>query len=123
MIMMLIFESIELVTAMLYAFGDSKRPLPETIRILDEVVTDFIIETCHQAARTAHISGRQKVKVDDFKFAIRGDEVMLGRVKELLTMDKELKEARKQFNPDEAEMGEGKGRKRKRVAVEEGEDR
>ena len=108
---------------MLYAFGDSKSPLPETIRVLDEIVTDFIIETCHQAARAAHISGRQKVKVDDFKFAIRGDELMLGRVKELLNMDKELKEARKQFNPDEAEMGEGgKGRKRKRV-VEDVEER
>ena len=106
---------------MLYAFGDDKSPLPETVRVLDEIVTDFIIETCHQAARAANISGRQKVKVDDFKFAIRGDELMLGRVKELLNMDRELKEARKQFNPDEAEMGEGKGRKRKR-AVEDGEE-
>ena len=110
---------------MLYAFGDDKSPLPETVRVLDEIITDFIIETCHQAARAAHISGRQKVKVDDFKFAIRGDELMLGRVRELLTMDKHLKEARKQFNPDEAEMGEGggKGRKRKRAAGDEVEEK
>ena len=50
---------------------------------------------------------------------------MLGRVRELLTMDKHLKEARKQFNPDEAEMGEGggKGRKRKRAAGDEVEEK
>ena len=68
------------------------------MRILDEIVTDFIIETCHQAARNATYSNRQKIKVDDFKFAIRNDEALLGRVQELLSMDKELKEARKQID-------------------------
>ncbi|KAI9733243.1 MAG: Transcription initiation factor TFIID subunit 13 [Cirrosporium novae-zelandiae] len=84
--------------AFLYAFGDDPDPLPETVKILDEIVTDFIIETCHAAAQVASHSRRQKVKVEDFKFVLRKDEVKLGRVMELLTMDKELKEARKQFD-------------------------
>lgn len=75
----------------LYAFGDVKDPLDETVRVLDELATDFVIETCHKANQVANLSGRQKVKVDDFKFAIRGDEAMLGRVQELLTMDRTLK--------------------------------
>lgn len=101
-------------TSLLYAFGDSAEPLPETVRILDEIVTDFIIELCHSAARAAAVSRRQKIKVEDFKWAIRGDELMLGRVRELLGMDKKLKEARKQFNTDEGKVGlERGGRKRK----------
>ena len=62
--------------------------------MLDELATDFVIETCHKANQVANLSGRQKVKVDDFKFAIRGDEAMLGRVQELLTMDRALKVGR-----------------------------
>lgn len=99
---------------MLYAFGDSPEPLPETLRVLDELVTDFIIELCHQAARAAAVSRRQKVKVEDIKWAIRTDELMLGRVRELFGMDKTLKEARKQFSTDEGKVGlERGGRKRK----------
>lgn len=77
-------------------------------------MTDFIIELCHAAARSASVSRRQKIKVEDFKWAVRGDELMLGRVRELLGMDKELKEARKQFSTDEGKVGlERGGRKRK----------
>ncbi|KAL9122162.1 MAG: hypothetical protein Q9187_001277, partial [Circinaria calcarea] len=78
---------------LLYAFGDDINPLPETVRVLDEMVTDFIIEICHEAARAASYAGRQKVKVEDFMFAIRKNPVFLGRVQELMDMEKELKEA------------------------------
>lgn len=81
--------------------------------MLDEIVTDFIIEICHEAARAAAYSGRQKVKMDDFLFAIRRDERMLGRVNELLMLDREVKEARKSFNVPDGKMGLEKGRKRK----------
>ena len=104
-----------IVRGLLYAHGDDINPLPETVRILDEIVTDFIIETCHTAARHATISVRQKIKLEDFKFAVRGDERLLGRMNELIYMEKELKEARKGFNTDEGKVGlERGGRKRKR---------
>ena len=119
--------------AFLYAFGDDQNPLPETVRVLDEIVTDFIIETCHQAARSATYSNRQKIKIEDFKFAIRNNPAMLGRVQELLGMDKELKEARKQFDVPEGKAGleksklardikdarEGKGRRGKGRAIKD----
>lgn len=105
----------------LYAFGDDEAPLPETIRVLDEIVTDFIIETCHAAAQAAHYSGRQKVKVDDFLFAIRKSPEMLGRVQELLKMDRELKEARKQFDAAEGKVGLERGGRKKEKKGEEGE--
>lgn len=93
------------VTLLLQAYGDAKphpdfpsEPLPETVRVLDEIVTDYILELCHGAAQVAHHAGRQKVKVDDFNFALRRDPNKLGRVQELLRMERELKEARKAFD-------------------------
>jgi transcription initiation factor TFIID subunit 13 len=123
------------VRALLYAFGDEQDPLPETVRVLDEIVTDFIIETCHTAARSATFSNRQKIKVDDFKFAIRNNEAMLGRVQELLGMDKELKEARKQFEVPEGKTGlertkqgglrggkSGRGKRKKSATIDEDDE-
>lgn len=83
------------------------------MRVLDEIVTDFLIETCHDAAKTAAAAGRQKVKVEDFKFAIRGEPLMLGRVNELLALDRELKDARKHFDTLEGKVGLERGRKKK----------
>lgn len=99
---------------MLYAFGDDKNPLDETVRVLDEIATDFLIETCHTAAKSAEYSGRTKIKLDDFKFAIRRDELLTGRQKELLGADKLLKDARRIEDIAEGKIGlERTGRKRK----------
>ena len=100
---------------MLFAFGDDPDPLPETVRILDEITTDYIIETCHIAAHAAEYSGRTKLKVDDFKFAIRKDDAATGRVKELLATDKYINIQRKAADDGELKIGlERGGRKRKR---------
>lgn len=56
-------------------------------------------------------------------FAIRGDEHMLGRTKELLEMERELKEARKQFDTGEGKVGlERGGKKRKAEELTEAEE-
>ncbi|KAI9817654.1 MAG: Transcription initiation factor TFIID subunit 13 [Phylliscum demangeonii] len=86
---------------LMYAYGDDREPLEETVKILDELVTDFIIEMCHEAAVSATLARRQKIKVDDFRFALRTDAVKLGRVQELLHMDKVLKDWRKLFNEND----------------------
>lgn len=85
----------------MYAYGDDREPLDETVKVFDEIVTDFIIETCHEASRSAQHARRQKIKVDDFRFALRKDAVKLGRVQELLQMDKVLKDWRKAFNEND----------------------
>ena len=106
----------------LYAFGDDSEPLPETVRVLDEIVTDFIIETCHTAARAATYSNRQKIKVDDFKFAIRHNESMLGRVQHLLTTELELKKQRNQHFGDVEQGRIGLERSGRAAAEAVGED-
>ncbi|KAL4946244.1 hypothetical protein BDV06DRAFT_183031 [Aspergillus oleicola] len=97
---------------LLLAYGDPaphpsfpSEPLPETVRVLDEIVTDFVLEMCHGAAQHANYSRRQKIKVDDFRFALRRDPNKLGRVQELLRMERELKEARKQFDQNDDQVG------------------
>lgn len=97
------------VEAFLLAFGDNDYPLPETVRILDEIVTDYIIETCHEAASVAHHARRAKIKLDDFKFMLRRDTGKLGRVSEMLETDKELKRKRKAFDTDEGAVLAEKG--------------
>ncbi|KAI9822773.1 MAG: Transcription initiation factor TFIID subunit 13 [Thelocarpon impressellum] len=89
---------------LMYAFGDVPQPLDETVKVLDEIVTDFIIETCHEAASHASYSRRQKIKVDDFTFALRKDPAKLGRVQELVQMDKHLKKLRKVFNENDDKL-------------------
>ncbi|KAB0348490.1 hypothetical protein FD754_013347 [Muntiacus muntjak] len=61
---------------------------------------DFITEMTHKAMST----GRQaQVQVEDIVFLIRKDPRKFARVKDLLTMNEELKRARKAF--DEANYG------------------
>jgi transcription initiation factor TFIID subunit 13 len=116
------------VEAFLLAFGDNDDQLPETVRVLDEIITDYIIETCHEAAAVAHHARRAKIKIDDFKFMLRRDTGKLGRVTDMLETDKELKRKRKAFDTDEGAVlvekdeGEskmGRPKKKEKVAVEE----
>ncbi|GIZ44459.1 hypothetical protein CKM354_000765600 [Cercospora kikuchii] len=134
---------------LLYAFGDTPNPLPGTISILDEILSDFIIETCHSAALCASYSRRQKIKVDDFRWVLRKNPALLGRVNEQLFREKYIKTQRRLVDfdaygkegaaelADLAEVGgageedlkagkgagggKGKGRKKKRKAEDEGE--
>lgn len=54
---------------------------------------------------SASYSRRNKVKVDDFKFILRHDSQKLGRVTELLNMDRDIKIKRKAFVVDEDQIG------------------
>lgn len=89
---------------------------------MDEIVTDFIIETCHLAARSAQLCKRQKIKLEDFNFAIKGDEVMLGRVKEMLSTDKQIRDMRKQFDTEEGKVGLERGGRKKKGGEEAEKD-
>jgi transcription initiation factor TFIID subunit 13 len=78
---------------------------PETLRVLDEILTDFIIETCHGAVRHAGMQGRQKINNRDFEFVIRRDARKMGRVQDLLRRHKKLKEDRKLVSGGQEEGG------------------
>uniref|UniRef100_A0A8C7XP92 Transcription initiation factor TFIID subunit 13 n=1 Tax=Oryzias sinensis TaxID=183150 RepID=A0A8C7XP92_9TELE len=85
---------------MMYGFGDDQNPYTESVDILEDLVIEFITEMTHKAMSF----GRQgRVQVEDIVFLIRKDPRKFARVKDLLTMNEELKRARKAF--DEANYG------------------
>lgn len=86
---------------LLFSFGDTAPSLPTTLSTLDEILTDFIIETCHAAATCASYSRRQKIKVDDFRFVLRRNGAMLGRVAENMARERWIKMQRKMVDFEE----------------------
>lgn len=86
------------VGSLLYAYGDVAQPLPETVQCLDELVSGYLVDICSAAYRTAQGSRRSKLKLEDFKFAIRRDPIKLGRAEELIATNKLITEAKRQFN-------------------------
>ena len=70
-------------------------PYPETVRVLDEILTDFIIEVSHEAVDHATYAGRHKVGPPDVKFALRKDKKMLGRIAAMERAGKFIAEAKK----------------------------
>ncbi|KAI1118041.1 transcription initiation factor IID, 18kD subunit-domain-containing protein [Nemania sp. NC0429] len=94
------FNSKEIAT-LLYAYGDVRDPIPETVRVLDEIVTEFLEGVCFEASRHAQVAGRQKLKFDDFEFALRRNPQYLGKVKAMIEKRQTIKEMRKTFNQDD----------------------
>ncbi|CAN8103637.1 unnamed protein product [Discula destructiva] len=108
-------------TQFLIAHGDSRQPLQETMKVIDEIVTEFVQGVSFEAARIAKSGGRQKVKYEDFQFAMRKNPFFLGKAAENKELREALEKQRKMFDEDEytkddvaAAAGAGsRGRKRK----------
>lgn len=77
-----------------------QEPLQETVRVLDEIVTEFLEGVCFEASRHAQVAGRQKLKFDDFEFALRHSPQYLGRVRTMVEKRQNIKEARRLFDKD-----------------------
>ncbi|RDW60836.1 putative transcription initiation factor TFIID subunit 13 [Coleophoma crateriformis] len=80
---------------LLFAHGDVKDSLDLTKRVFDECLTDFITELCFEAHRSAALAGRQKIKLDDVRFACRKNPTYLGRIEEIIGKKSEIDKARK----------------------------
>jgi len=84
----------------------TSEPYPETLRVLDEILTDFIIETCHSAVEVAAYSGRQKLKASDFEFVLRKDPAKVGHVQGMFEKKRDIDNKRK--GADFEGLGAGK---------------
>lgn len=80
---------------MMYGFGDDQNPYTESVDVLEDLVIEFLTEMTHKAMEVGR-SGR--VQVEDIVFLVRKDARKFARVKDLLTMNEELKKARKAFD-------------------------
>lgn len=59
------------------------------------MITDFIASLCFEAYRSAQYAGRQKIKLDDIKFACRKNPVFLGKIEEMFAKKNMVDAARK----------------------------
>lgn len=103
------------VRTLLYAYGDVEEPLTETVNAVEDILTNYIVDLCHEAQAYSKVTLRQKVRVDDFKFALRRDAYKFGRVEELLKLQKSIEMAKKEFDSSE-------GKSMKNVSLEDDED-
>merc|ERR1712012_422354 len=79
----------------LFGYGDDQNPYTETVDFLEDLVLEFITSmTC----KAMEIGRPGRVQVEDIVFLVRKEPRMYGRVRELLTMNEELKKARKAFD-------------------------
>ncbi|EPE03782.1 transcription initiation factor tfiid subunit [Ophiostoma piceae UAMH 11346] len=108
---------------LLYGSGDAREPLPETMRLLDEIATDFIQSLSFEAARIGHYSGRQKIKYEDFEFALRRNPLFLGKVREMFEMSKEVKDARKMPGIGEGNLAKADINDLAKLGEEEAQDK
>uniref|UniRef100_A0A453KDK6 Transcription initiation factor TFIID subunit 13 n=1 Tax=Aegilops tauschii subsp. strangulata TaxID=200361 RepID=A0A453KDK6_AEGTS len=77
----------------------NKTPLPETVALVEDIVVEYITDLVHKAENVA--SKRGKLLTEDFLYLIRKDMRKLHRSTELLSMNEELKQARKAFDVNE----------------------
>ncbi|KAJ0980605.1 hypothetical protein J5N97_008860 [Dioscorea zingiberensis] len=87
---------------MMYGFGDDPNPLPETVSLVEDIVVEYITDLVHKAQDVA--TKRGKLLTEDFLYLIRKDLPKLHRCTELLSMNEELKQARKAFEVDEEKL-------------------
>ncbi|XP_050265430.1 transcription initiation factor TFIID subunit 13-like isoform X2 [Quercus robur] len=91
---------------MMYGFGDDPNPLPESVALVEDIVVEYITDLVHKAQDIG--SKRGKISVEDFLYLIRKvpqlDLPKLNRCTELLSMNEELKQARKVFESDEEKL-------------------
>ncbi|XP_052175720.1 transcription initiation factor TFIID subunit 13 [Diospyros lotus] len=87
---------------MMYGFGDDPNPLPETVALMEDIVVEYVTDMVHKAQDIA--SRRGKLLTEDFLYLIRKDMPKLNRCTELLSMNEELKQARKAFDVDEEKL-------------------
>ena len=72
-----------------------QNPYTETVDFLEELVLEFISDMTKRAMDTGK-SG--KVQIEDIIFLVRNNPKMYSRIRELITMNVELKKARKAFD-------------------------
>ena len=80
---------------MMYGFGDDQNPYTETVDMLEDLVISFI---GHIALEALEIGRTGRVTVEDVMYLVRRDQRKYARVKDLLSMNEELKRARKAFD-------------------------
>ena len=86
---------------MMYGFGDDPNPYNETVDLVDDLVVEFITE---MSLKTMEVGKKGKMHVDDLLFLIRRDPKKYARIRDLLQMNEELKQAKRIFETNQEDI-------------------
>lgn len=81
---------------MMHSLGDDKNPFKETVTILEDLVCQYILSVTDQACSLVDVLSL--LSTDHILHVVRNDAKKYARVQELLTVNEELKKARKAFD-------------------------
>ncbi|KAF9984553.1 hypothetical protein BGZ65_000161 [Modicella reniformis] len=90
---------------LMYGFGDVPNPSNDAVGVLEDMLVEYLTDTCIQAAAVADKRG--KVNVEDFKFVLRKDAKKRARVEELLYMNEDIRRAKKIADIPELDSSKG----------------
>jgi len=71
---------------MMYGFGDVQKPLPETVRVMEEVLLDHVASLVAKSTDLANARRRDRPDISDVLFVIRKDRRKIQRVRYLQEM-------------------------------------
>ena len=86
---------------MMHGFGDDPNPYNETVDLVEDLVVDFITE---MSLKSMDVGKKGKIHVDDLLFLIRRDPKKYARVRDLLQMNEELKQAKRIFETNQEDI-------------------
>ncbi|KAK1858128.1 hypothetical protein I4F81_000740 [Pyropia yezoensis] len=80
---------------MMFGFGDSMPPSPASVRLMEEMVIEYIVALVTKTMDVAASRRRDRPDVTDVKFVIRKDDRKMQRVRYLLDMQAHIQTATK----------------------------
>lgn len=66
--------------SMMFALGDSRRPLHETAALVEDIVHTQLITMLHQACEGATLRGSRVISAEDILFLMRRDKIKVARL-------------------------------------------
>ncbi|THH12027.1 hypothetical protein EW145_g262 [Phellinidium pouzarii] len=89
---------------LMYSFGDDKQVSNDSVAVMEEILTEYIVDVCQTALAPTR---KTRLQIEDLRRALSrpGDARKLARMEELLFMQEDIKRARKQFPDDNLGAG------------------
>ncbi|EDO33554.1 predicted protein, partial [Nematostella vectensis] len=107
-----------------YAFGDCRRPSPESAAIIEEIVHQQIASLIVRAAEVTNMRGGRFMSIEDIIFLMRRDKDKLKRLIKYLSFKDMKSKTQKQVSQDEDDVldnagtTELKGSKRRKISYD-----
>lgn len=107
---------------LLYALGDGPVSTDATIQALDELLHEYLVDTCHDLMLYAKSQGRTRIKMNDLVFVLRNDPLKLARYQYVITQNSYIKKMKQMIKDKYLGSEEKRGRKGEEEEFEEFDD-